>query len=125
MLQARSGLESVYKSSADVESKRQQKTEQFEQLRENYQALKASWDGYRGYDNWFSKPLNNARLVSVATYTDFLPAFAVLFLDSNENFEQFYKAVNVLADMSFDARRGEMAVLSERAETILSANSQN
>ncbi len=125
LLQARKNLAVVYESNADIERKREQKAEQFEQLRENYQALKTSWDGYAGYDNWFSRPLNNARLVSVATYTDYLPAFAVLFRDSNENFEQFYKAVNVLGKLPFDARQREMTVLSERAETMLSADSQN
>ena len=125
LLEARKNLEVVYASNSDIELKRQQKEEQYEQLRQNYQALKASWDGYAGYDNWFSKPLNNARLVSVATYTDYLPAFGVLFVDSNEDFEQFYQAVNKLAALPFDDRQREMQVLSERAETKLSASSQN
>jgi len=125
LLQARKNLQTVYDSNVDVERKKEQKDEQYEQLRQNYQALKASWDGYTGYDNWFSKPLNNARLVSVATYTDYLPAFRMLFLDSGENFEQFYKAAKKLADLSFDARQREMLMLSQRAESLLSATSQN
>lgn len=125
LLQARKELQMVYESNVDVERKRQLKSEEYEKLRENYQALKASWDGYSGYDNWFSKPLNNARLVSVATYTDYIPAFQVLFLDSNKDFEQFYQAAKALADLPFEARQLEMQVLSQRAESLLSASSQH
>jgi predicted aminopeptidase len=125
LLEARKNLQAVYESKDSVERKRVRKDEKFEELRRRYEELKASWDGYTGYDNWFSKPLNNARLVSVATYTDFLPAFQVLFLDSDENFEQFYEATNKLAALPFDERRREMQNLAQRAETMLSASSQN
>jgi len=124
LLATRNNLEEVYVSDLDVERKRQDKALQFEQMQKNYQALKASWDGYTGYDNWFSRPMNNARLVSVATYTDYIPAFQVLFNDVNEDFDLFYQAVNKLAKLSFDARQSEMQVLAEKAETMLSAGSQ-
>lgn len=122
---ARKKLQTVYESNIDVGRKTQQKNEHFERLRADYADLKASWEGYSGYDHWFSKPLNNARLVSVATYTDYLPAFRVLFLDANEDFEQFYTAANQLADLPFEAREREMSALTARAEATLSANSQN
>lgn len=125
LLEARKKLEAVYESDIDVEGKRAEKAAQFDLLKQNYQLLKASWDGYQGYDNWFSKPLNNARLVSVATYTDYLPAFEVLFRDSNNDFAQFYEATNKLADLPASERTLEMQKLSERAETMSSVSSQN
>ncbi len=58
--------------------------------------LKQSWDGFTGYDRWFAEPLSNAKLASIATYTDFVPAFRVL-LERERDFPHFYAAVRQFA----------------------------
>ena len=45
-------------------------------LRRNYVALRERWGGIDDYDRWFSRPLNNAQLNTVATYYRLVPAFA-------------------------------------------------
>jgi len=65
-------------------------------MRVDYAALKASWDDYPGYDQWMSQEMNNARLVAVATYNDYVPAFEVLFKESGSSFDQFYVAALVI-----------------------------
>lgn len=67
-------LERIYSSAADAEAMRRDKREAFARMREEYAALKRSWDGYAGYDTWFEGELNNATLAAVATYERWLPA---------------------------------------------------
>ena len=88
----RDGLVEIYESESTPEVMRQKKKQRFEQMLVEYEALKESWGGYHGYDQWFSQDLNNARLVAVATYNDYIPAFEVLFNESGGSFEQFYVA---------------------------------
>ncbi len=88
----RDGLEELYSSSLSEDEMRSAKALRFEQMREEYNALKESWGGYAGYDGWFSRDLNNARLVSVATYNDYVPAFEKMFKQQGSSFEKFYTA---------------------------------
>ncbi len=111
----RADLQSLYDSGADKKSMRAKKAERYQQLLADYETLKTSWNGYRGYDAWFQRELNNARLVSVATYTDFIPAFEQLFAESGEDFSEFYVAAEALAKLPFDRRRESMQQLMDRA----------
>jgi len=70
----------------------------FNQLKENYTALKIKWNGYDGYDRWMNQPLNNAHLAMIATYNDLIPAFKKMYLNANKNFTVFYKQVETLAE---------------------------
>jgi len=83
-----------------------------EQLRRDYALLKElEWEGYAGYDSWFSQPLNNAQLLTVATYNALVPAFQAL-LDLHEgDITGFYAAVADLAALDFSARRVKLESL--------------
>ena len=107
----RDDLEVLYASDIDTESMRQKKSQRFEQMRSEYAELKASWNDYPGYDHWFSSELNNARLVSVATYNEYVPAFEVLFQQSGQSFKEFYTAAQELSDMPADERTAVMEQL--------------
>ncbi len=111
----REDLDKLYRSDVQESVMRQQKAERFDQLRVDYETLKRTWGGYRGYDGWFARELNNARLVSVATYNDYVPAFEVLFEQSNKDFTVFYQAAKRLADMPMAQRTLEMQALIDAA----------
>lgn len=37
------------------------------------------WSGARNYDGWFARVLNNAALLPVGLYDEWVPAFSALF----------------------------------------------
>jgi predicted aminopeptidase len=49
------------------------------------------------YSAWFNRPLNNAQLISVSTYHDWVPAFTKILSDSNGDLEKFYERCRQLA----------------------------
>jgi predicted aminopeptidase len=78
--------------------KRAVKARLFQNLKDEYQALKGNWGGYAGYDRFFEQPLSNAHLASIATYEDFVPAFRAM-LRREGSFPRFYKSVKRLAEL--------------------------
>jgi predicted aminopeptidase len=95
----RDKLELLYASGIDAQAMRSAKAQTFEQMRADYQALRAQWSGFAGYDWWFAQPLNNAQIASVAMYTQLVPGFQKLLADSGGDLPRFYKAVKALAKM--------------------------
>ena len=71
-----------------------------EQLRQDYQPLKAKWGGYAGYDGWFQLPINNAQLNDVDTYYTLVPAFHGILKATGGDLDKFYKEVVALAKRS-------------------------
>jgi len=110
----RDDLEVLYESGIDDQQMRAGKRQRFVQMQQEYADLKKEWNGYAGYDNWFSRELNNARLTSVATYNDYIPAFEALYAKSNHSFEEFYVAAQELSKLPASERR---QVLDSLAET--------
>ena len=58
-----------------------------------------------GYDEWFEAGLNNAHLVSVATYFDCVPGFERLLEQQGGNLPAYYAQVRALARGPAAARR--------------------
>ncbi len=119
----RDDLQSLYDSDVDETVMRAKKSARYRKLLSEYETLKASWNGYEGYDRWFEQDLNNARLVSVATYNDYIPAFGVLFADSGSDFPAFYAAAEALSKLPHEKRQESMQALLERAGNSESAAS--
>jgi len=111
----RDSLAELYESASEPDEMRQKKKQRFEQMRVEYAALKASWDDYPGYDQWMSQEMNNARLVAVATYNDYVPAFEVLFKESGSSFDQFYVTALELSKLPLEDRTAEMQKLLARS----------
>ena len=111
----RDSFAELYESASEPDEMRQKKKQRFEQMRVDYAALKASWDDYPGYDQWMSQEMNNARLVAVATYNDYVPAFEVLFKESGSSFDQFYVAALELSKLPLEDRTAEMQKLLARS----------
>jgi predicted aminopeptidase len=64
-----------------------------------HEKLKREWGGHAGYEEWFTGSLNNARLNSVATYYDLVPAFERLLVEQGGDLDQFYAAVKRLSKL--------------------------
>jgi predicted aminopeptidase len=85
-----------------------------------YADLKAAWGGYAGFDGWMARGLNNARLASLATYHDLVPAFQGLLAATGGDLPSFYARVRDLGALPSSerlARLEDYAVkLQARAE---------
>ena len=111
----RAELIEVYEGAGDEAAKREGKEAAFARMLEGYEELKQSWDGYAGYDGWFRREPNNARLVSVSTYRRYIPAFAVLFDDVGRDIDAFHASAEEIGRMAGEARRQRMEALLARA----------
>lgn len=105
LLDTRGRLRSLYASGISAAAMREHKQEAFGRLKFDYTQLKAHWNGYAGYDYWFDRALNNANLVSAATYHGCLPGFQQLLNAVNGELPRFYEEVRKLAQQGKAARR--------------------
>lgn len=81
------------------------KEQVFEDLRRQYKGLKERWGGTSEYDGWFLRPINNAKLNSVAAYHELVPGFQRL-LDAHQgDLPRFYQAVERLSRIDKEKRR--------------------
>jgi predicted aminopeptidase len=102
----RARLAALYASPLEFQAMRSAKVAAFAQLREDYAALKRSWGGVSEYDAWFSEPLNNAQLASVATYRRWLPALS-WYLDEY-GLAALYTQMEALENLSAAARERQL-----------------
>ncbi|MGV3741965.1 MAG: aminopeptidase [Burkholderiaceae bacterium] len=108
LMKYRNQLELNYERDASKADKRRQKKLVFEAMRDEYEILKASWDGYAGYDRWFADSLSNAHLSSIATYHDLVPGFKAM-LSRERDFGKFYSAVRTLSVLDKETRHMKLA----------------
>lgn len=92
-----------------VEALRVAKQARLARLREQYQQLKQQWGGDSSYDLWFAQDLNNAQLLTVATYNSQVSGFRRLLQDCSDDLPCFYEKVQRLADLDAPARQAAMA----------------
>ncbi|MCB1662454.1 MAG: aminopeptidase [Pseudomonadales bacterium] len=95
-------LATLYASSAIDSDKRIRKATLIAQLKQDYLALKTSWDGQSDYDHWFHQEINNAQLSTVSTYFDLVPELTALLSENDDDLARFYAASRALAE-----QRGE------------------
>jgi predicted aminopeptidase len=119
----RVALEAVYaKTDASnddaIAMKRAGKLAVFQNLQDDYQALKRQWGGYAGYDRWFSQKLTNAHLASVATYTDGVPGFRQLLQKEGNDLGKFYIAAKRLAEKDRTERNTLLGIAQAEAEPV-------
>jgi predicted aminopeptidase len=111
----RDRLAAVYASAVPDDEKREGKRQVFKDLKDEYQRMRSGpWAGFTGYDRWFSRPLGNAHLGSVATYTTWVPVFRQLFAESGEDFRRFYLKVGELAALDRVERQAFLVRRSDR-----------
>lgn len=109
VIKYRDKLADLYEEEMAAATMRREKTALQDQLREEYQLLKQEWQAYTGYDGWFSQPLNNAQLSTVASYNDMVPFFTELLQQSDGDMEEFYNEVRRIAELSAGEREDLLA----------------
>jgi predicted aminopeptidase len=117
---ARQQLETFYLDSkteqdAGSNEKRARKEQILEQLQRDYATLRASWNNRPDFDAWFKTDLNNARLNTVDTYYQLVPAFRALLRSRDGDLEKFFVEVKELASLRKDERRARLAALPKVA----------
>ena len=106
-------LGDVYASKQSTEDMRDAKAQVVARLRDDYARLKTVWQGYDGYDGWFSTDLNNAKLGSIGIYQDYVPAFQQLLTQNQGDLRAFYRAAQTLGHMSKTQRVAQLDQLSQ------------
>jgi predicted aminopeptidase len=77
-------------------------------MEKRYAAIRLQWRGDSRYDRFFAKPMNNARLNTVATYYDLLPAFERLLKQCDGDLEQFFAVLKATKSLSKKDRRARL-----------------
>jgi len=113
VLKYRTLLQEYYRQDRPVEEKRLGKAQRFAEMEQEYAELKRSWDGFAGYDRWFSARPNNATLVSVALYTELVPALRALLAREGGDLPRFYAAAKELAKLSKEERDARLASVAK------------
>jgi predicted aminopeptidase len=108
----RAQLDELYGRPLPAEEKREGKRRLFARMDEEYQALKASWGGFTGFDRLLARGANNAFLASIASYTELVPAFRALLARENGDLPAFYRAVRDLAKLEKPERDKRLAALT-------------
>jgi predicted aminopeptidase len=106
----RQALVKVYSSARTDAQKLAIKAATLARMRTEYAGMAKSW-GVDAYRHYFDEGLNNARLAAVATYLEWVPAFAALLRREQGDLTRFYAAAGGLAQLSVSARRGALIQL--------------
>ncbi len=115
----REDLNLVYTSELDNAQKRLAKEEIITRAFAEYEHLKQGWGGYDGFDRWMEAGLNNARLSSMATYHELVPAFHVLLQQVDYDLNKFYAKVKALASLPKNDRLAKLKSLSPSLQASL------
>jgi predicted aminopeptidase len=86
----RRALERLYASGLPEDVMRQRKAALFDDLRGRFRELRRKWGG-RGLEGWLTRDINNADLVSLATYQEQVPAFQRLLAECGGDFAEFFR----------------------------------
>lgn len=114
VLNTRNKLEVLYQSAMPSEAMLANKRDIFRGLRKNYRLLRQQWNGYAGYDRWFFSGVNNAKIQSIATYYDYVPAFEKMLQQYQGSLPRFYEELERLMVMSQQERREYILKQSEQ-----------
>lgn len=117
-VQAKNHLQTVYALPLDESTRQHRKVDAIAEIQACYQAHRQSLGGGR-YDQLMAKRFNNAFLVSVSTYADWLPGFAALFASVDGQWPTFYLAVDELAALRPEARAAELTALSKPPQALI------
>jgi predicted aminopeptidase len=93
----RAKLEELYQAGLPSNENRNQKAAVFNQMKFEFLELESIQSGLAAYEAWFKHPLNNAQLISVSTYHDWVPAFGKILSESGEDLNKFYRMCRQLA----------------------------
>ncbi|MBL9113620.1 MAG: aminopeptidase [Verrucomicrobiaceae bacterium] len=88
-----------------VEQQRGAKKAAMEAIKNDYLRIRAGWAGDSRYDKMFKVPMNNARLCTLSTYYDLVPAFEKLIRECKGDLDAFFARAETFKRMDHAARR--------------------
>lgn len=113
----RERLQALYDSDISDEQKAAGKQAIFDDIQRRYGDLRESWGAYSRYDQWISQSMNNAKLATIASYNDWVPAFRRM-LDEEGSLVRFYARCKDLAKLPKTERDGQLAgLLADQSAT--------
>jgi len=107
----RDRLQQMYRRRLPDTVKRRQKAELFKKLRQEFEFRRRHRKPLALFSGWFEAPLNNAKLVSLATYHDDVPAFQQLLENNRNDLDRFYRQCRELAGYDPAKRRRRLRQL--------------
>ena len=100
LLRTREELTQLYKTPQPPDQMRLAKARALATLQTRYQELKQRWQGDSRYDRFFAKPINNARLDTIAAYHDLVPAFTQRIRARGNDLNAFFVEMKALKERS-------------------------
>jgi predicted aminopeptidase len=116
IMKYRRQFEPLYQSEKPESVKRDQKAKLFYQLRQDHDILREQWNDKSRYDYWFNRSLNNAKMASVLTYQDLVPAFLSLLNHRKGDIRSFYNECQKLAKLPKTERHRRLTGYLENKE---------
>jgi predicted aminopeptidase len=86
-------------------------------MERQFSELKATWTGMSAYDEWFSQPVNNAQLNSVANYYSLVPGFERLFAREGGDWSKFYREAEELSRLPKKDRHAHLEAMASAPRT--------
>lgn len=96
-------FKNLYDSPLSREEKLKKKEMLFEAMRETYRRQADEFKAF-SYASWFERPLNNAHLLGVRRYNNWVPTFLQIFDEEGRNWPKFFNKVKEIADFSPEER---------------------
>ncbi|HUO83249.1 MAG TPA: aminopeptidase [Gammaproteobacteria bacterium] len=112
----RERLEELYASGLAAGEMRAAKEREFRRMQAEYRRLVETWDGFDAYGPWFDGDLDNAKMVSVATYNELAPGFRALLGPCDYDLPCFYERAEEIGALPLEARHERLRALSGAAE---------
>lgn len=109
LLKYRARLEALFASPLPEAQMRAEKARHYDALRAEYVDLRNQWNGYDGYNSWFTQDLNNAHLASVGLYHAYVPAFQALLASAHGDLPTFYRLAHALSRLPTAERTAQLA----------------
>jgi len=109
-IETRAKLAVLYATALDPAAMRERKSETFAAARARYLQLKAEWGDRAPFSNWFDRQINNADLVSIATYESCVPGFERELAAAGGDLKQFFVRVRELARLPQRERDARVCV---------------
>lgn len=112
LLEQREQLRAIYQADLSDAQKQRAKAARFRAMKEEDYPRFRERQGNRGtFDGWMQGAQNNARLLSLASYNDWVGAFTQLFRQQDCDWSAFYARVEELAGLTAERRREALAAL--------------
>jgi predicted aminopeptidase len=105
VLSLRERLRALYAQNLDLATTREHKSAEIEHFRTDYLRTRdLEWSGAGEFDGWVNAAINNAKLVPFGVYDGWVPAFATLYAQNQNDWSKFYAAARTLARTPVPAR---------------------